>query len=85
MVFEKNTADNGGAITLIDNSYLVLFENTTLNFTRNTAAGKGGAIYAVTDGQRSFTSSRFCFVIFHNSIISPYEWRRTKYNNILFK
>ena len=74
VVFEKNTAKNGGAITLLDNSYLVLFGNTTLNFTHNTAASKGGAIYAVTDGQRSFTSSRFCFIYFHDFTISPYEW-----------
>ena len=95
VVFEKNTADNGGAITLIDNSYFVLFENTTLNFTYNTAAGKGGVIYAVIDGQRSFTSSRFCFIIFHNSTVSPYKWREqnitiyfsnnsAKYGNSIF-
>ena len=94
-IFDKNTADNGGAITLIDNSYLVLCENTILNFTHNTAAGKGGAIYAVIDGQRSFTSSRFCFIIFHDFTVSPYEWREknvtiyfannsAKYGNSLF-
>ena len=75
VVFENNTAENGGAITLLDNSYLVLYENTKLNFTYNEAAGKGGAIYTDTDGQRSFTSDRFCFVIFHNAIVSPYDWK----------
>ena len=75
VMFTKNNAKNGGAITLLDNSYLVLFENTELNFTHNTADGKGGAIYAVTDGQRSFTSSRFCFIFFYNFTVSPYDWR----------
>ena len=76
VMFEKNTAKNGGAITLLDNSYLIMFENITLNFTQNTAASKGGAIYAVTDGQRSFTSSRFCFIFFYNVTVSPYDWRK---------
>ena len=75
ITFVKNSAKNGGAITLLDNSYLVLFGNTTLNFTHNIAASKGGAIYAVTDGQRSFTSTRFCFIFFHDFTVSPYEWR----------
>ena len=75
VVFEKNTAANGGAITLLDNSYLVLHENTTLNFTHNTASGKGGAIYTDTDGQRSFSSRRFCLAVFHDATLSPYEWK----------
>ena len=75
IVFEKNTAENGGAITLLDNSYLVLFENITLNFTHNTASGKGGAIYTETDGQRSFSSRRFCIAIFHDATVSPYDWK----------
>ena len=74
-VFEKNTAENGGAITLLDNSYLVLFENTKLNFTYNKAAGKGGAIYTDSDGLQSFTRSRFCFIVFHNATVSPYDWK----------
>ena len=38
ITFVKNSAKNGGAITLLDNSYLVLFGNTTLNFSHNIAA-----------------------------------------------
>ena len=74
-VFEKNTAENGGAITLLDNSYLVLYENTKLNFTHNTASGKGGAMYIETDGQRSFSSRRFCMAVFHDATVSPYDWK----------
>ena len=95
VVFEKNTAENGGAITLLDNSYLVLYENTKLNFTHNTASGKGGAIYIDTDGQRTFTSSRFCFINFYNFTVSPYDWKEknvtivfannsAKYGNSIF-
>ena len=75
IVFEKNTAENGGAITLLDNSYLVLYENTKLNFMYNKASGKGGAIYTDTDGLRSFTSSRFCFINFYDFTVSPYDWK----------
>ena len=96
VVFERNTAKNGGAITLIDSSYLVLFDNTTLNFTRNSADNKGGAIYVDTDDRRSFTSNRFCFIIFfYNITLSPYEWKEknitvsfsnnsAKYGNSIF-
>ena len=75
VVFEKNTAKNGGAITLLDNSYLILFENTTLNFTQNSADNKGGALYVDKDDQRSFTSNRFCFIFYYNITLSPYEWK----------
>ena len=76
VVFEKNSAENGGAITLFGNSYLILFENTALNFTQNMATGKGGAIYAVTDDHQRFTSSRFCFIFFHDFTLSPYKWKQ---------
>ena len=76
VVFKKNSAENGGAITLLGNSYLILFENTELYFTQNMASGKGGAIYAVTDDHQSFTSSRFCFVFFYDFTLSPYKWKQ---------
>ena len=74
--FKKNSAENGGAITLLGNSYLILFENTVLNFTQNMATGKGGAIYAVTNDHQSFTSSRVCFIFFNDFTLSPYKWKQ---------
>ena len=79
LVFKENTAENGGGITLLDGSYLILFQNTALNFTNNTATGKGGAIYAVTDDRQRFTSTRFCFISFYDFTVSPYKWRE---NNV---
>ena len=74
-VFENNTAENGAAITLFDNSYLLLFEDIQLNFTYNKASGKGGAIHVITNGQRDLIGSQYCFISFHNVSVSPYEWK----------
>ena len=75
ILFENNTAINGGAITLF-NSFLIFYENVQLNFTYNQADGKGGAIYVVTSGQRDLVTSQFCFVSFHNLSVSPYDWKQ---------
>ena len=77
-VFENNTAENGAAITLFDNSYLLLFEDVQLNFTYNEAKGKGGAIRVITNGQRDLIGSQYCFVSFHNVSVSPYDWKQKK-------
>ena len=95
VVFDNNTANNGGAITLFDNSYLMLYENVQLNFTNNKADGKGGAILVINNGQRDLVSSQYCFVVFHNVSVSPYEWKeknikvyfahnKAKYGNSIF-
>ena len=73
-VFENNTAENGGAITLLENSHLILSNNIELNFTHNVAAGRGGAIHVVNTGQRTFISSHHCFVVYEDPTVSPYKW-----------
>ena len=75
VVFENNTAENGGAVVLFDNSYLILFHDIQLNFTYNQAKGKGGAILVVTNGQRDL-ANQYCFVNFHNLTVSPYKWKQ---------
>ena len=75
VVFENNTAEDGGAIILFDNSYLILFENIQLSFTYNQAEGKGGAILVVTNGQRDL-GSQYCFVNFYDITVTPYEWKQ---------
>ena len=95
VVFDNNTAENGGAITLFENSYLMLYEDVELNFTYNTANGKGGAIRVTMNGQRDLISSQYCFVSFYNFSVSPYEWKqknikvyfghnKAKYGNSIF-
>jgi len=81
--------------TLFDNSYLMLYENVQLNFTNNKADGKGGAMLVISNGQRDLVSSQYCFVVFHNVSVSPYEWKqknievyfvhnKAKYGNSIF-
>ena len=95
VVFVNNTAENGGAITLFENSYLMLYEDIELNFTHNKANGKGGAIQVITISQRDLIGSQYCFVSFHNLSVSPYEWKqknikvyfghnKAKYGNSIF-
>jgi len=73
--FENNTAENGGAIALFEGSYIVIYDNIQLNFTRNVAARKGGAIYIVTTGQRDLISNYHCPIIYQDHSVSPYKWK----------
>ena len=73
--FENNMAKNGGGISLYESSNIILFENTKLHFSGNKASGKGGAIYATGAIQRDLISDHFCFILFRDPAISPYEWR----------
>lgn len=45
IVFSTNTAFNGGALRLLDLSFLVVHSNTSVLFENNSAAVSGGAIY----------------------------------------
>ncbi len=45
VTFEDNTAFNGGALSLYDNSKLYIHEGSTIHFSRNRAVQRGGAIY----------------------------------------
>lgn len=80
IVFENNTAKDGGAISLYESSYLVLSENTKLYFGGNTALGKGGAIYATGATQRDLISNQFCFILYFDPTVSPYEWKQKNIN-----
>ena len=95
VAFENNTAENGGAISLFESSYIILFEDIELNFTNNTATGKGGAIYSTGVTQRGLISSHYCFIVHSNLSVPPYEWKQknirvtfshnhAKYGNSIF-
>ena len=45
LVLHNNTGIDGGGLALYRRSYLVLYENSVLNFTNNTAKQRGGAIF----------------------------------------
>ena len=48
VIFHNNTGIDGGGLALYANSYIVLHEDSILNFTNNTAKHRGGAIFVDT-------------------------------------
>ena len=72
--FENNTGHHGGAIALLGNAYVVVEENTSLEFHNNQAKAKGGAIYSLAPSQRDFVSTKKCFVYYKDLNVSPYNW-----------
>lgn len=76
-VFVSNSGNDGGALSLIGDSVLILAQNVTLNFTGNNATGYGSAIYAFIT--RQYKDSMFfdCFVRYRNEMVSPNEWNVT--------
>ena len=50
IVFEDNRGFRGGAMSLVDNSFLFIYNSSTISFARNTAFREGGAIYINTLG-----------------------------------
>ena len=43
--FDRNVAENGGAIYISDYSNVTIYKNVTVSFTRNKAIKNGGAIF----------------------------------------
>ena len=48
-VFHNNTGIDGGGLAMYGNSYLMFHNDSTLNFTNNTAKHRGGAIFVDTE------------------------------------
>ena len=57
ILFQNNTGDNGGALLFSESTYMLLRENTSLEFTNNTARYAGGAIWAPSQ----FITTPLCF------------------------
>ena len=72
--FDKNSGNNGGAIALLENTYLVVDPNTKLWFTDNKALSKGGAIYFTCSSERDFISSQKCFIFYSNRSAEQGNW-----------
>lgn len=64
--FSNNTAYFGGAIHLLS-SVIHMYKNTRVNFTNNTAHGKGGAIYQYSPEIHSVEYSQTCFIEYIDS------------------
>ena len=74
LIFSNNTGHHGGAISLLGNAYMLVENNTSLEFYYNRATAKGGAIYYLAPSERDFVSTRKCFVNYKNLSVSPYHW-----------
>ena len=72
--FTENTGISGGALSLFAHSYIVVGKHTTFSFINNVASTLGGAIFAFFAGERTFLSSRDCFLRYYDANIGPYEW-----------
>ena len=77
-IFVSNVGTDGGALSLIGDSALVLAPNVTLNFTGNSATGYGSAIYVFITRQHKDLLSYNCFVRYNSeALVDPNEWNVT--------
>ena len=60
IVFDRNSALNGGGLLLADGSKLYLWPNTTIYFTNNFVQQKGGAIEVAKDNPLDSCVKEFC-------------------------
>ena len=67
--FLYNVATNGGAIAAYANGWIMLWNDTTLDFIANRAQSRGGAIYSESTGGHQIVDSRDC-------VIRYFEWWR---------
>ena len=77
--FDKNVGNNGGAIALLGNTYIILDQNTTVWFTENIAYSKGGAIYFISSSERDFISTQKCFIFYSNRSAEQGQWNASVY------
>ena len=77
--FYGNSGRQGGAVSIMGNGYILMGENTRLEFINNTAQYKGGAIYAYRSGEHDLISSRNCFIRYNDIESSPEKWKASFY------
>ena len=68
VVFHRNSANFGGALQLLQQSHIVLNNNTYLEFVENCALYKGGAIYSGDVSVYASLSRTNCFLYFGDDI-----------------
>lgn len=78
MLFINNTGFNGGAVTLIGSSTMIVGHNN-YEFINNTAVYRGGAIYVSLFDKTDFTTSRRCFIQYINDDMKvlTHRWNLT--------
>ena len=78
-IFVKNTGVQGGAISLIGVSALVIGPERNYNFTDNRASDRGGAIYNYLVDDHDFVASRSCFFYYSEYDVHGSEWNLSFY------
>ena len=69
--FEFNVGYNGGAMTLLGSSYILINSNTSMNFHSNVAEVSGGAIYV---RYVEMSTSLNCFIRHIDPMLQPDQW-----------
>ena len=77
--FFSNSGRQGGAVAVMGNGFILMGENTHLEFINNTAQYKGGAIFAYRSGEHDLISSRNCFIRYYDIETPPGEWNASFY------
>ena len=67
--FHNNTAGYGGGMSLVGDTVVVVDENTTVSFTSNTGAVKGGAIYVEFVALPTNFLYQDCFLYFSGGLL----------------
>ena len=82
VVFYNNSGLNGGAISLIGFSSLMLNESMSLILSNNHATKCGGAIYSYSIDKHNYVSSRSCFI--HNTKVYGQGDRTIRNTTVMF-
>ena len=72
--FSKNSGGNGAGIALLGVAYLLIGQNTRMNFINNHVSGYGGGIYNDYIGQENMKSDINCFMRYQDPFIAPKDW-----------
>ena len=72
--FSRNTGWTGGAIALLGNAWLEIYNRTNFTFYKNSAILNGGAISVVISSRHDLLSSRNCFLQYSDQFVGPQDW-----------
>ena len=75
--FIDNIGYEGGGIALLGTAWILINEETSMNFTNNIALAKGGAIYNKYIEKEDLQVTPNCFIHHFNSFLFPDQWNAT--------
>ena len=73
--FIGNRGWTGGAIALLGNAWLKIYDQTNFMFLSNSGILNGGAISVVISSRHDLLSSRNCFLQYYDQFVGPHEWK----------